>query len=93
MKAVPCSSETPVRPCDMTVMPLGCTRNVIDMQAEFYGDVELLRRGADKRGLQVAAMNDPVGRAVTRRGRLPERHAHDFAAALAVENAQRPRAR
>ena len=48
-----------------------------------------LRRCADKRGLQVAAMDDPVGRAVTRRGRLPEWHAHDFAAALGVENAQR----
>ena len=62
--------------------------DVIDMQAEFYRNIELLCGCADKRGLQIAAMNDPVGRAVARRGRLPQRYPHDFAAGFAIEDAK-----
>ena len=43
---------------------------------------------AAQRRLQVAAMDDPIGRAVALLGGRAERHAHDFAAVLGVKHAQ-----
>ncbi len=61
---------------------------IFHVRAELQRDAEILRHRAGERRLQIAAMDRPIGRAVTLGGRFAERHADDFAAALGVEDAQ-----
>ncbi len=51
----------------------------------------MARGGGGERGLQIAAMDRPIGRAVALLGVFAERHAHDLAPGHAVKDAQRRR--
>ena len=62
---------------------------VLHPHAEQDRDVEILVDRGRERGLQVAAMDDPIGGAVALFGDFAERHAHDFAPARGVEHPQR----
>ncbi len=60
---------------------------ILHAHAELERNIELLRNRGGERGLQIAAMDDPVRRAIALR-RLAERDAHDFASAPPDEHAQ-----
>ena len=62
---------------------------ILHAHAELDGNIELLIDGGAERRLQIAAMDDPVGRAVALRRGLAERDAHDFAAACRAPHAHR----
>src|SRR5487761_1376045 len=63
---------------------------IFHAHAELERDIALLRYGGEEHGLQVAAMDDPIGRTVALL-RLAERDADDFAAGAADQDAQRRR--
>ncbi len=60
--------------------------------AELYGDALLLRRGSRERLLQIAAVDRPIGSAITLIG-VGKRHAYNLAAAGGAEHADRGRRR
>jgi hypothetical protein len=61
---------------------------IFHAHAKFESDVEVFAGRGGQYGLQIAAMDRPVGCAVTRRCKRAERHAQDFASVLAVEHAE-----
>ncbi len=67
---------------------MGVRGKILHARAELQDDVALLTDGGGERGLQIAAMDHPIGCAVTLRRRA-KLHANDLAAAGAVVDTQR----
>jgi hypothetical protein len=59
--------------------------------AELESDIEIFVGGGSEYGLQIAAMDRPIGCAVKFRCNSAEGHPQDFAAILAIKNAKPPR--
>ena len=59
-------------------------REILHPRADPQRDFGILRGRGRERGLEVGAVDHPIGRAIAFRGHFPERDAHDFAAGRLV---------
>ena len=85
MSAMPCSSAVAEPRRQATLSPLACSTKSSTLRAEAEHDVGIGAHRLQQRGLQVGAMDRPVGRAVAALGRFAEGRARQSAAARGLD--------